>query len=1093
MAATLVSLLSGYMYYKYTTEMLKDVFTENLRERQTNHSTILNGTFREWEEKVITSMEAVGTLLESESLLEANAPHQIDTVIENSMKALFSTGISQLGLYDPAGQLISKAGEDTGTTDPTELITAVARDRAPHSELKCSAMGECTHYVAIPILTADHKTRAILRSAESFKEVATSFTGITGERIELMNLKRALNRTLIDPLAGKEIRIPILLKTDIPGFPADKWALVTTLDTSATRHRLTEVTQRSAILAFSMCALLLMFMTPAITMSLRRLKDTIASFEPLASGEAAESEPPCNNRLWHDEIDKLNNVLLDTRKRISNLTMGLRDSHETLTEQLAFKEDLFRALEIPLFAVRLDGSLTGANCAFDQFFGVRTADLKGTKLQECDSNGALQQFVTTLKEQGAWLKKVSKHEVRYTGAGGVEHWCMVTGAQHSGDGHTLRGYIYTIVDLTQLRVQEQRLAWLGHHLPGALYQWMVQGEEGEITYLSEGFERLTGYQVSACLGALDRVVSIIHVDDRLRFSQSVRTHVESKTNWEFTGRIIRADEQERWIRAESSIQQRPDGRQVWTGIILDITHEHEATIQEQLAKAKMEEREFLLRSINHEFRTPLNALVAYASLLTKRGDDPRTLKECIYRIELSARDLLQQSEAMLSWQREQYEHTITTRTRTVDIERFIREIAAVFDYQVANNGNVLNLLVNPAMEKRVVLHDLALAQAVKNAISNACKYTKNGSITVHVSVNLAQELDITVVDDGKGMDETQLNGMFTYFRGDPKCVDVRNPSNGLGMGLSRQVLREIGGDILVQSSKQSGTIVRITAPFWVEGETASKELTTPVPVRPLGLNRVLVVDDEPLCLDVLATHVRLTGAEVDTASTGLRALQKLRQKHYDAIIIDHNMPGQLGADTITQIQQEQPEEKMVFILLTGDTEAPVPANSFRVLKPVHPDNLLTILFAAADKLEPSMAVIAPVAKVTTTSLAVVFDYAKITQHVHTPSQSLSRARRALKRYKNKVDAVAPTLGGSEDQAKLRKAAHFLSSGGPAIYGMARLAQAAERILETKNIADPSVYSKLRADLVEVIALTTVEVNLAIEKLARETVSRGLIH
>ena len=952
--AAVVSLLSGYMYYRYTSEILRDVFVEGLLDRQIADSAVLNGTFREWEEKVITSMEAVGMLLESESLIVAKDPGSVKNVVEHSMNALFSTGISHLALFDATGQLINETGIQTGPNAATQLVSQATQTKTPRSALTCRDKRDCTHFVAIPILSGNQETRAVLLAAFSFTEVTVSFTGITGQQIQIMDRADAVRRTTDDAFVGNQSTIPVVLTPNISGFPEDKLALVTTFNATSIRQKLYEVTQRSAIFAVSMCALLLLLVTPTITISMRRLKSTVESFEPLTRGELMARDPPRNRRLWHDEIDKLHDVLTDTGTQITTLTTGLRESHEILREQLAYSEDLMESVAVPILCLDSQGRVADFNVAFAQFFGATRADVLNRSLDilavEPTAFGALLRAASWIRPQAFGTPR----EASFIRPAGSTCQCLVAGGPYMRPDGSIIGSIFTFVDLTLLRRTEERFSAIARQLPGALFQFSLVGGRWTILFASDGLEIFTGLPSSAFYEDFAVFLGHVHPDDRVAFTESVRQAVTLTENWSFGFRIMHTDGSIRWVRGSGAAPALPVSNPVWTGILLNVTPEHlahvaahDAIASQAAAETAVAAKDGHIRMISHEIRNTLQSVLGYAAIL-KRGafttnSQPTTAD--LTALQYAANDLFEIVNDLLTLQR--CASGAQEPMKPIRVGEFVNRIEQHVKPWLRTNS--LHVELSAALRDIDIITDgHLLRRAVTNLLSNACKYTAHGQIHLTVSAREHRHFVIEVRDTGCGIAPDELSRLGQPFQQATRVRDRRSLGTGLGLVLVEQFVGFLNGSLQVASEIGVGTAVTITVPFvkvdapGLENPTTTSRADEDVSLRSVS---VLVIDDDPVIRDVVSRLLRPHVAAVDQAHCGLHGLQRLSETRYNLVVTDLGLPDISGLDMVRTYRAENPKAATAFILLTGNADAgrcagTSLANAACLLKPVDEDVLV---------------------------------------------------------------------------------------------------------------------------------------------------------
>ncbi|MDK9707123.1 MAG: ATP-binding protein [Desulforhopalus sp.] len=345
--------------------------------------------------------------------------------------------------------------------------------------------------------------------------------------------------------------------------------------------------------------------------------------------------------------------------------------------------------------------------------------------------------------------------------------------------------------------------------------------------------------------------------------------------------------------------------------VLDITERKQA--EAALLKAKQEaelantfKSEFLA-NMSHEIRTPMNAILGMTELALAGTLTPQQ-RYCLETVQSSSELLLTLINDILDLSKiEAGKLELLIRPFKVD-----QVIAAVIGLlQPGAEEKSLALVVENCTEccSDVLLgDDLRLRQILFNLIGNAIKFTGSGSVTVGCRIREKTEgdalLECSITDTGMGIPEAFKENLFTNFSQLKTSITRSHGGTGLGLAISKRLVEMMGGTIQVESTVGRGTRFTFTARFAL-GDVAqipadtTGELTAPV-LPPL---KILVVDD--ITPNRVLARLILEQAEhqVDEAETGLSALQRLAENHYDAMLLDIQMPVLDGVQTATIIRR----------------------------------------------------------------------------------------------------------------------------------------------------------------------------------------------
>ena len=187
-----------------------------------------------------------------------------------------------------------------------------------------------------------------------------------------------------------------------------------------------------------------------------------------------------------------------------------------------------------------------------------------------------------------------------------------------------------------------------------------------------------------------------------------------------------------------------------------------------------------------------------------------------------------------------------------------------------------------------------MRQILLNLLSNACKFTKNGGVTLNVacSVKDAQEvLEFAVTDTGIGMTREQVGRLFEEFSQADASTARQYGGTGLGLAITRHLCRMMGGDVTVRSEPGKGSTFLVSLPFAAQrplDEAATQIVDGNTAESASGC--VLVIDNDPTARELISDYLRQAGFSVITATGGRDGLKLAKEHHPIAITLDVTMP-----------------------------------------------------------------------------------------------------------------------------------------------------------------------------------------------------------
>ncbi len=368
----------------------------------------------------------------------------------------------------------------------------------------------------------------------------------------------------------------------------------------------------------------------------------------------------------------------------------------------------------------------------------------------------------------------------------------------------------------------------------------------------------------------------------------------------------------------------------------------------QLQAADRHKSEFLA-NMSHELRTPLNAIIGYSEMLQEDAVDlgAEQFTDDLKKINAAGKHLLELINAVLDLSK------IEAGKMELYLERFevaplVRDIAAVIQPLATKNANRLD--VRCSDEAGTMRADLTkVRQALFNLLSNACKFTERGTVTLTVARDVVDGRDwlaFSVSDTGIGMTAEQLARLFEAFTQADAATTRRYGGTGLGLALSRRLCRMMGGDVTAESEAGRGSVFTIRLPAHVAD--AVEEPATPAVVEPLpsGAGTVLVIDDEAAVRDIMQRFLTREGFRVVTAAGGEEGLRRARELRPDAITLDVMMPGLDGWAVLSALKADPDVAGIPVIMLTivDDKNLGYALGAADYLtKPIDRERLVTVL------------------------------------------------------------------------------------------------------------------------------------------------------
>ncbi len=240
-------------------------------------------------------------------------------------------------------------------------------------------------------------------------------------------------------------------------------------------------------------------------------------------------------------------------------------------------------------------------------------------------------------------------------------------------------------------------------------------------------------------------------------------------------------------------------------------------LERELANARMQNALFpnYLAGLSHDIRTPLNAIVGFAGLLTEPDLNPGEIQLYSYMITRSSRKLLSMISNLIDLAKIE-----TGRLRVfnekVNLSELFDEIQEEMmeERRLYGKDQIEMSFVAPHNGSANILTDRArLYQVLKIFLDNSLKFTKTGKIQVICRIENLQKVSFRIIDTGAGMDESTKDNLFNIFPQTPGFEDRKIKSRGLGMLVAQKIATLLQGEILVDSQPKIGTTISFTIPI----------------------------------------------------------------------------------------------------------------------------------------------------------------------------------------------------------------------------------------------------------------------------------------
>lgn len=364
--------------------------------------------------------------------------------------------------------------------------------------------------------------------------------------------------------------------------------------------------------------------------------------------------------------------------------------------------------------------------------------------------------------------------------------------------------------------------------------------------------------------------------------------------------------------------------------VYDLTKEK--NMLQELVQANEAKSQFLA-NMSHEIRTPINGILGMDSILLKECRDEK-LKEYAQNIQSAGQSLLSIINDILDISKIESGklEIIPTKYQLFSI---LNDCCNLTKVKLEDKPVTLNIEINENLPSWLYGDEVRIRQIINNFLSNAAKYTKEGTITFRMDFEEKAKdtiwLVISVADTGIGIKEEDLSKLFESFT---RIEEKRNRNiegTGLGLNLTKNLISLMNGEVAVESTYGEGSCFTARIPQIVMdrkpmGDFGKRYRQYLKQSEENALSfyapdaKLLVVDDVEMNLSVVEGLLRETKIQIDTAICGKDCLKLVQEKKYDMIFLDHMMPEMDGIETLQQMGrlEENPNKDTPVIMLTAN-------------------------------------------------------------------------------------------------------------------------------------------------------------------------------
>ena len=501
--------------------------------------------------------------------------------------------------------------------------------------------------------------------------------------------------------------------------------------------------------------------------------------------------------------------------------------------------------------------------------------------------------------------------------------------------------VNTTKELELSKQKEEDLSKTIHHLMKTSSWFLDFDKSGKVkeAYWSDEIRNLLGYNSEDDINVATLWTESLHPEDKAMALDAFTKGLQGD-DYRIEARLRYKDGSYHWFLCTGSLNTDNEGKPVsYQGIIQNIDDEiyKRELIEERLKaitdleKSQSELKEALfaaqeanmakttfLSNISHDIRTPMNAIIGFTQLAKERIDDQAEVLDCLDTISSSGNHLLSLINDVLDMSHIE-SGKVKLQPEPCNLSEIIYDIGLMTKTNVDSREQTYETVIENLTDPYVMCDRLRLNQVLINCVGNAIKYTPEGG---HIKVTISQrdtdnakvkEFIFRIIDNGIGMSEDFLKRVFEPFERVNDATTSKIQGTGLGMAITQNLVRIMGGTITAESELGKGSTFIVTLPLSLitkDDYVASKEevyddVSMDEMTKALSGKKFLVVDDNKINRTVIKRLLGDRGMLIDECDSGTAAIEivkTLKKDTYDMIFMDIQMPGMSGFEATAAIR-----------------------------------------------------------------------------------------------------------------------------------------------------------------------------------------------
>ncbi len=505
-----------------------------------------------------------------------------------------------------------------------------------------------------------------------------------------------------------------------------------------------------------------------------------------------------------------------------------------------------------------------------------------------------------------------------------------------------------IIDISERKKAIEEISLFSRIIEQINHTVVITNPDAEIQYVNPSFVKVSGYTFDEAKGQNPRLLKSGELGEA--FYAQMWEELTAGKIWH--GELLnkKKDGVLYWEKAHiTPILDFKNTITHYVAIKEDITATKKLNEELTLSKEKAEESDRLktafLQNMSHEIRTPLNGILGFAQLLLDTQSDEAMVKYYSSIINKSGFRLLELINNIIDISKIE-SGTLKVLNESIMLNQLYTSVADLMAVKAKEKGIELNCEFSlPDQDSFIITDPVKLNQILTNLIGNALKYTQNGEITCAYEIH-DNTILFRIEDTGSGIPQEQLLRIFDRFYQVDQQASRKFEGAGLGLAITQNLVKILGGDIWVESEVGVGTKFYFSLPY-IEGRNLIQKNTTPPKSLSNHTLEILIAEDDDTSYIFVETVLKSYNVKIIRVADGQQALDYCSSTLPDIILMDINMPvmdGLTATKLIKKIHPSLPIIAQTAYAFTNEKNEALSAGCDAYLsKPIVKNELLTLI------------------------------------------------------------------------------------------------------------------------------------------------------